>query len=585
MKPKDLFRYGCTNLFRRKTRTALTALSMAVGVMCIVVLISVGLGYEQAYRESIEAMGSLTKIDVTPATSDYGRKALLNDKALEAFRGIDGVEAVTPVYQQSAYIVSGNYVNMVRVYGIDMTTAESFMLTPERGTMAEDGTHLHPEVMFTDDVAAGLANKAKDWALAVDEDGNALIDLLEVPVRMTFDSSSLTGEPKADTDGRALPSSNLYTLRVTGICSTLNNNFATAAFMPYDRLQEMTQANANYLGAATQAKTAEEKANGPTYDLVWVKVKNVNDVQRIVKLIRDTGLNTYSLNDMLETVRTQSRQIQGMLGALGGIAVLISAICVANTMMMSITERTREIGVLKVLGTIRGDIFKMFLTEALIVGVIGGAAGLILSFIAKWLIPVIFASQELRCVLPWWLAVCGVLFAGAVAIAAAWMPARKATLISPNEAIRSEWGNDMKKICCTILAVLCILCLAGCGKHTSDNEVMYAEIEENLSSPCALVLKYKDTSFTVASITERSLAEDTFTIRYQASAAIPASEDISNVYITAMFNGNALYVDNELVGTLSPIILQLDFENGPHDFYVDSSDGGRHYDVMISRPS
>ena len=56
MKPKDLFRYGCTNLFRRKTRTALTALSMAVGVMCIVVLISVGLGYEQAYRESIEAL-------------------------------------------------------------------------------------------------------------------------------------------------------------------------------------------------------------------------------------------------------------------------------------------------------------------------------------------------------------------------------------------------------------------------------------------------------------------------------------------------------------------------------------------------
>lgn len=217
MKPKDLFRYGCTNLFRRKTRTALTALSMAVGVMCIVVLISVGLGYEQAYRESIEALGSLTKIDVTPATGDYGRKALLNDKALEAFRGIDGVEAVTPVYQQSAYIVSGNYVNMVRVYGIDMTTAENFMLTPERGTMAEDGTHLHPEVMFTDDVAAGLANKAKDWELAVDENGNALIDLLEVPVRMTFDSSSLTGEPKADTDGRALPSSNLYTLRVTGM--------------------------------------------------------------------------------------------------------------------------------------------------------------------------------------------------------------------------------------------------------------------------------------------------------------------------------------------------------------------------------
>ena len=129
---------------------------------------------------------------------------------------------------------------------------------------------------------------------------------------------------------------------------------------------------------------------------------------------------------------------QMILGGTAAVALLVAALNIANTMMMSITERTREIGVLKVLGTIRSDIFKMFLTEALIVGVIGGAAGLILSFIAKWLIPVIFASQELRCVLPWWLAVCGVLFAGAVAIAAAWMPARKATLISPNEAIRSE---------------------------------------------------------------------------------------------------------------------------------------------------
>lgn len=144
----------------------------------------------------------------------------------------------------------------------------------------------------------------------------------------------------------------------------------------------------------------------------------------------------------------------------------------------------------------------------------------------------------------------------------------------------------MKKLCCAILAVLCILpCLAGCGKHASGNEVMYAEIEENLSSPCALVLTYKDTSFTVASITERSSAEDSFMIRYQASAAIPESEDISNVCITATFNGDALYVDDELVGTLSPIILQLDFENRTHDFYVDSSDGGRHYEVMISQAS
>ena len=422
MKLKDLFRFGLTNLLRRKTRSILTGLSMAVGVMCIVVLISVGLGYEQSYRESIESMGSLTKIDVTASTNEYGKRAILNSKAVEAFKGIDGVEAVTPVLQKSAYIVSGNYVNMVRLYGLDTDVLGSFISGTSEGVFPEEGTRSQPDIMFTDDVAAGFANKAKNWEPALDQDGNPLVDLMNQPVRLTFDYSGINGGQQADSDGRAIASSGLFSLKVTGICPAVSGNFTSAAFMNYDRLSEM-------LGI---------RDRDPVYELVWVKVKNVNDVQRIAKTIQDAGLSTYSLNDMLETVRLQSRQIQGMLGALGAVAILISAICVANTMMMSITERTREIGVLKVIGTERRDIAKMFLTEALLVGFIGGIAGLILSFAMKYLIPVIFASQELRCVIPVWLAVCGVLFAGIVAVLAALAPARKAMRISPNEAIRTE---------------------------------------------------------------------------------------------------------------------------------------------------
>ena len=422
MKLQDLLSFGTTNLLRHKSRTILTALSMAVGVMAIVVLISVGLGYEQSYRESIESMGSLTKIDVTPSTSEYGLKAVLNDKALAAFRGIDGVEAVSPVIQRSAYVISGNYVNMVRLYGIDLDTAQSFMLMPSLGSIPGEGSRLRPELMFTDDVAAGFADKGRDWQPALDEDGTPLVDLLEHPIRLTFDYAAISGQQQAGSDGRAASTGSLYSITVTGICPAVSGNFASAAFMDHSRLAEL-------IGLSR---------TDATYDLVWVKVKDVDDVQRIAGIIQDAGLSTYSLNDMLETVRTQSRQIQGMLGALGAVAILISAICVANTMMMAITERTREIGVLKVLGTARKDIARMFLTEALLVGITGGIAGLILSFAMKYLIPVLFASQQLRCVIPAWLAVCGVLFAGIVALLAAWMPARKATRISPNEAIRSE---------------------------------------------------------------------------------------------------------------------------------------------------
>ena len=86
-----------------------------------------------------------------------------------------------------------------------------------------------------------------------------------------------------------------------------------------------------------------------------------------------------SQNDMLETVKKQARQLQGVLGALGLVSLLISGIGVANTMMMSINERTREVGILKVLGTEFSDIARMFLTEAFLVGLIGGVAGLLVS--------------------------------------------------------------------------------------------------------------------------------------------------------------------------------------------------------------
>lgn len=84
MRFQDFFRFGVINLSRRKARTMLTALSMAIGVMCIIVLISVGIGYEKSYEETIQSMGSLTKIDVTPSTDERGAQALLNDKAVDA---------------------------------------------------------------------------------------------------------------------------------------------------------------------------------------------------------------------------------------------------------------------------------------------------------------------------------------------------------------------------------------------------------------------------------------------------------------------------------------------------------------------
>lgn len=550
MRTSDLLRTGCVNLWRRKTRTVLTALSMTIGVMCIVVLISVGLGYGQSYQETVEAMGSLTKIDVSASQKmdDKQKTALLNDKAVASIKNLDGVEAVTPVEQMTGYLKSGSYIGMIKLYGIDLDTAESFQLTPTEGEAPTEGLRLHPELMVSDDLAGSFGDPNNDWADAVDADGNPLVDVMSSPIKLTFDYDQLNGNQKGDSEGRATTTGTFYNLDIVGVCSSQNNTYSTSGFLDITRLQEWkkvqaqvaqqsssaagsgsndansnssntnttsgtntnsstgtgtntngtttsgstgtstsgatasgstntgTQSNtgtngtqsstgsvgsvqggaasssgsstskdteraavgSSTSGSSTSRGSGTNAATSDTYDLVWVKAEKVSDVQRISNLIKQAGFETYSLNDMLETVKKQSRQIQGVLGAIGLVSLLVAGIGVANTMMMSINERIREVGILKVLGTEFSDIAKLFLTEAFLLGLAGGVVGLILSLLMGQIIPRMFADMDIRCVFTWWLVLGSVLFAGVVALIAAWIPARKAMNISPNEAIRSE---------------------------------------------------------------------------------------------------------------------------------------------------
>jgi len=168
MRIADFFYMGFINLWRRKIRTILTALAMTVGVACIVVLISVGIGYDKTYKESIEKMGSLTKIDVMPPRESKGKVALLNEKAVKSFNNLDGVEAATPVLQVVPYLKSGKYIAPIKLYGIDMDTASSFQLIPLEGELPLKGTRVRPEIMVTDDVQDSFADP-ETWEVIENE--------------------------------------------------------------------------------------------------------------------------------------------------------------------------------------------------------------------------------------------------------------------------------------------------------------------------------------------------------------------------------------------------------------------------------
>lgn len=137
--------------------------------------------------------------------------------------------------------------------------------------------------------------------------------------------------------------------------------------------------------------------------------------------------------------------IQAVLGGIGAVSLLVAAIGIANTMMMSIYERTKEIGVIKVLGCSLKNIRQMFLLEAGFIGLIGGVIGNILSLIMSFVVNKVVGSMgaemgmtDVISYIPPWLVLISLAFAILVGMAAGYFPARRAMKLSPLAAIRNE---------------------------------------------------------------------------------------------------------------------------------------------------
>jgi ABC-type antimicrobial peptide transport system permease subunit len=126
------------------------------------------------------------------------------------------------------------------------------------------------------------------------------------------------------------------------------------------------------------------------------------------------------------------------------VAFLVAAIGIANTMMMSTYERTKEIGVMKVLGCDMGDIQKLFLAEAGFIGFLGGVTGVGLTYVISLVINRVFQSMSGEylsgkiSVIPWWLALVAIGFSTLMGMVAGYFPARRAMKLSPLAAIRTE---------------------------------------------------------------------------------------------------------------------------------------------------
>jgi ABC-type antimicrobial peptide transport system permease subunit len=183
------------------------------------------------------------------------------------------------------------------------------------------------------------------------------------------------------------------------------------------------------------------------YDQILVLCKDVKAARAVASDLRDIGYNLWTVADYMENIEGQAVIIQAVLGGIGGITLLVASIGIANTMVMAIYERTREIGVMKVIGATGGDVMKMFLMEAGLIGICGGILGLSCSLGASKLINFLAGdffgtsmsgeSYDIS-VIPPYLMAFALVFAFCIGIVAGLYPARRASKLSPILAIRNE---------------------------------------------------------------------------------------------------------------------------------------------------
>ena len=433
----DIITMAAKNLMRRKGRTFLTMLGVLIGTTSIVVMVSLGLGMQSAQQKMFEQWGSLNEIEVNQSYS-YGEEqektTVLNDETLEFFRGMEGVTAVIPMIQVSANTATcGKLQGWLEVYGINPEDMPLKNIQAAQGRLLQAGDH--NVVVLGGMVGQGFYDpNSNDDGYSEDETYEEYKDRMYTKTLDLYDKKIVAEFMNYETE-----KTKKLTLQVVGIMEKDAPN-GYYAYAPLEVMQKIQK-----LMLTSEQKKQKKRDD---YNQITIMTEDVTYTKTILQTVKDSGYNAYSIADSLEGVEDQARVIQMVLGGIGGITLLVAAIGIINTMVMSIYERTKEIAIMKVIGATFNDIRLMFLAEAGMIGFFGGLLGLVFSYGLSFLINQLSGDfmgdymgtgEALNIsLIPWWLAVFAIVFSILIGLLAGVYPANRAVKLSPIEAMRNN---------------------------------------------------------------------------------------------------------------------------------------------------
>ena len=462
MKFGDLLRMSSNSLWKRKIRTILTILGVVIGTASIVVMISLGLGLNRQTMQDIEKYGGLTTVNVYSNDGSYYMSfnsdddsrqntevKYLDDEVIEQVKALPHVDIVSPVLRADVILKSGVYEYYSSIQGYSIDALNKLNLNFASGGIPAEGEPLR--LIYGNHTLEQFSNSKTNqnfWETGELPD----IDLAGSPLFMILDTdsywqsrSSNMQEPGGD-GGQAVKPPKKYMVEPAGVLAGDDNyydNNSYSVLCDVDALKAQLKKAFKNKAIPGQPTTKSGKPYKEIYySALYVNVDSMDAVQEVQNAIKEMGFQTDSNADWVQQMQSQYRSIQAILGGIGAVSLLVAAIGIANTMMMSIYERTKEIGIMKVLGCNLGDIRSLFLIEAAYIGFIGGAIGLALSYgisaIINRITTTMYGYETTTSFIPFWLSGTALLFAVLVGMLAGFFPALRAMRLSPLAAIRNE---------------------------------------------------------------------------------------------------------------------------------------------------
>lgn len=381
----------------RRMRTFLTILGIGIGIGAILFLVSLGYGLQRALLSQITSSDALLSLDVVQGEKTA---APLDARLVETIQKFPEVSEVAPMMSMRGQII------------YEDTTVDVVIHASSQRFLRFSNIRSSTGGVFSDDRKEIMVSEAIGESLNIKE-GSALIG---AQVNLSLLA--------ADTDKEGTGMLHLVDQSdVFSVIGVIEGDTSAAIYAPAGQLSGV---------------------NFDSYSQIKIKVHNAKNLEEVRNKVVEMGFVVAALSDVVDQANKVFNILQVILAVFGVVALAVSAIGMFNTMTIALMERTHEVGIMKSLGASRGDIMSLFITEAVIMGFLGGVAGLFIGFGAgvgvNFLLNVLAKNLGGKTVdifyTPLWFAATIVLFSTVVGFATGVWPARRAARLNPLEAVK-----------------------------------------------------------------------------------------------------------------------------------------------------